>query len=341
MRRVAVLLAGFLVIILPGVVAAQGLLGLPGLPSFGLGNWSGSGSNSCDPVTPGLNCAPAVYVGYGTTDRNGTSFSARTDVPLAGAVYSLEHKYGNRGVWFGASLGCEVRPNIGVLFTGWYFLPTSYVHSNETYFANTGEAPTTLDRTWDTDTKWWFVDGVLALGVPCSGFTLLAGARYDRYETTFKSPTGFPDFGNGLTGSRDRSDVTANNIIPLVGTQYSLNSSVNALTVRVVGIPTLAGDVKYKESILGAQRLEADGNWRGGYFLEVFGDYTYKTGNLGEIGAFGRWNMAHGYATMRTSFNAPVFQLADSREFELSLDRSSWTFGGKIALSFNTPRMPF
>jgi hypothetical protein len=321
MRRVAVLLVGISVILLPSIVAAGGLLGfgLPGLPSFGLGGGSGAG---CGVERSGPGCCTEFFVGW-MTAQPGVTFSARTNNgPLGAATNGLEHKYNLQGLWLGVSQTCQLADKLGFVASGWYLIPSNQT-SQEVYDLVGVAGPR---RSWQTDNKWWYVDGLLSMG-NLGGFTLLAGARYDYQSTNFQSP----EVGTvgGLTS--DSADVSLSNIIPLVGTQYALNCSQSQLLVRAVGIPTLVGTVKYNETLAGASRYEVSGNYRGGYFLEVFADYAYKFG-AGDVGAFLRWNMANGKSDVDTNLVG-----AASQQFDLNLQRNTWTFGGKVSYCFNLP----
>ncbi len=325
MRRVAVLLVAFLVILLPGIVAAEGLfgLGLPGLPSFGLGGGSGAGCGGCAVEGGGPGCCTEFYVGW-MTARPGVTFSARTTGGSLGPITNgLQHTYNLQGLWLGLSQTCQLGQNLGFIASGWYLIPSNN-SSREDYDLVRLGGP---GRSWQTDQKWWFVDGLFSLGNLCGGFTLLAGARYDYLSTSFQSP----EAGSvqGLTS--DTADVSLSNIIPLVGTQYSMKTAKCELLVRAVGIPTLVGTVKYNETLFGTNRYETTGNYRGGYFLEIFSDYAYRFG-AGDVGAFLRWNMANGKSDIDTNLVGTANQT-----FDLNLNRYSWTFGGKVSYCFNLP----
>ncbi len=317
MRRVAILLVSVLILTLPAISSAQSLFNLPGMPS--LGNWGRSaagGCGGCEEPVKGL-CAPAFYAGY-MADRQGTTFAARSDAAPLFVVQGLQHHYTLQGLWLGASQTCQITPSVGLIATGWYLFPANKT-SDQTYDTGLG----TLKREWDTDTNWWYADAVLAFGTP-GGLTFLGGARYDHFSTKFKNPT----IGTFIGGFNDQADVESHGIIPLLGTQYALNSANQSLVVRAVGIPTLVGPVKYNESIGGFTAVEATGNWRGGHFLEIFSEYAAKMG-AGEFGVFGRWNMAHGRATLNTTLTGIAAQ-----DLELNLDRFSWTLGGKVGFNF-------
>jgi hypothetical protein len=322
MKRIVILLLSVLALALtPTIGFSQGLFGgIPGLPSFGgfLGGPGACGEKSCAPA-PG----PTFYVGW-MEDRDGTSFTANSDVALGG-VLSLEHGYANRGLWLGLGQVVPIKDRFAFLASGWYLIPSND-NSREIYTGIVGE------RTWDTETQWWFVDGLFAVGAP-GGFSILAGLRYDYFTTTFKNPRNVV----GIPGlPTDQADVITQNWIPLVGTQMSYAGSFGNLTVRAVGVPTLVGNVRYKQTLgAAASRIEAKGNYNSGYFLEFFGEYSKSFGSAG-VGIFGRWNMAEGEAKLSTD----LIGLGGSQDFDLALHRNSWTLGGSFSLAFNMPGIP-
>jgi hypothetical protein len=319
MKRVAVLCVGILVLaFVPAVVSAQGFL--PGLPGFG-GMFGGRASCG-EPVAPGL--GPLVfYVGWMPDNRN-VGFGAG-GAPLGG-IYQLDQEYDSRGLWLGLQESVVLSDWLGVMATGWYLFPSN---SSSVEVYNNGVLGT---RTWDTSTQWWFVDGALLIGGGCTGLSAIVGLRFDYFNTQFTNSNPFNTFGLGLLG--DGATVNSQGWIPLLGTQCAYASSTTNLTVRVVGFPTLLGNVKYTETIGGlgaAGSAQFSGTYNGGYFLEVFSEYSRMFG-LGGIGVFARWNMTHGKSNSDLSLDG-----LGSNGFDLGVNRTSWTLGGSFNLSFNTP----
>lgn len=320
MKRIVILLLSVLTLaLMPAAGFSQGLFGgLPGMPSFGgaFGGAGGCGEKSCAPAA-----GPTLYIGW-MEDRDGTSFTANSDVGLTG-VRNIQHHYTNRGLWLGLAQTVPLKDTLCFMASGWYLVPSND-NSREIY--NFGVA----ERTWDTDTQWWFVDGLFSLGTP-GGFSLLAGLRYDSFTTRFKNPFNITGIGASLT---DEADVVTENWIPLFGTQMAYAGSFGNLVVRAVGVPTLVGNVWYKQTV-NVVRFEAKGNYTGGYFLEFFGEYS-KSFGPGSVGIFGRWNMAQG----KTNLSTDLLPGGANQDFLLTLNRNSWTVGGSFSVAFNMPGIP-
>ena len=298
-------------------VGAQGLFGA-GLPSFGgiLGGATGCGEKLCPNMA-----APNFYIGW-MEDRQGTSFSAD---PIDVGGSSIQHHYPNRGLWLGLSESFFPGDRLSFIASGWYLVP-SKTSSRETY----PPFPENLASvTWDTDTQWWFVDGVCSFGSP-SGLSLLAGLRYDYFTTRFKNPVETL----AIVGSRDgdTADVTSEGWIPLFGTQCAYTGAWGSLLARVVGVPTLLGNVKYQQTLFSGDRVKARGNWTNGYFLEFFSEYSKKLGP-GTLGLFGRWNLAQG----KSNVSLEIAPIIGSNTYHLTLNRYSWTFGASFSIPFDTP----
>lgn len=306
----------------PVAVNAQGLFsGLPGLPSFGgyLGGPSGCGEK----LGPGSNLE--AYVGW-MEDREGTTISADTTGISIGGVNSVRHHFANRGLWLGLADTISLSDRVSFLASGWYLVPSSST-SREVYNAGL----IVQERTWDTDARWWYVDGLLAFGC-AGGLNALAGLRYDYYTVRFKNPFN-ATFVTSLPS--DTADATSEGWIPLFGLQYAQSSSMGSLVVRAVGVPTLLGTVKYNQTVGGTPaRVEARGNYNNGYFLEIFAEYS-KSFGPGSVGVFGRWNGTKGYAN--ADFAIPP--LAGTDTFRLTVQRNTWTVGGSFSLNFTLPYM--
>jgi len=320
MKRVAVLLLVASVFALaPSAINAQGLFsGLPGLPSFGgfLGGQSGCGEK----LGPGSSLE--AYVGW-MEDREGTTITAdTTGITVAGAN-SLRHHYTNRGLWLGLSGIAGLGDSLSFIASGWYLVPSNST-SREQYNANA------LQRTWDTDAQWWYVDGLLAFGGP-NGLNLLAGLRYDYYTVRFKDPY---NVAGVVSLPTDTADATSKGWIPLFGAQYTQSSSMGNLVVRAVGVPTLLGSIKYNQTFSGFLRAEGTGNYSNGYFLEFFAEYSKNFGP-GSVGVFGRWNSTQGNSDV--DFSIPPNPANET--FKLTVHRNTWAVGGSFSLNFTLPYM--
>lgn len=324
MKRVAVLLLSIVVLgLAPALVSAQGLFGagLPGLPSMSgfLGGYSSCGEKALG--FPG----PTLYVGWGVADRP-TEFGAGAGGIGILGITDIKQTYRDRGVWLGVTQALPFNDYLSILASGWYLIPVSQ-GTDATELYNNGVLG---GRKWGPQSQWWYADGLVSLGGKC-GLTLLAGARYDYYTVKFRGPENLNSQVGGLAS--DGADVISQVLIPVIGTQYALNNATTNLVFRMVGIPTLVGYVQYNETILGVNRLEAKGNYNGGYALEAFAEYGRNFGGVGGLGIFARWQGTHGRADVSTDL-APT-GLSDT--FKLGVNRNAWTFGGSLTLNFNSP----
>ncbi len=339
-RWIVSALAVLVIFFLAGFASAQGLfgVGLPGLPSFG--GWPG-GSYACgEKLFPRV--APLeLYVGW--MDGPGTCVGAGTnDIGFAG-ITSLKQKYRNQGVWFGLADTVNLTDCVSFMASGWYLVPSNTVSRQD--FNDGGPGFGLLGRSWNTNSQWWWVDGLFIFGPsssPCSGpcccgpAALLVGLRYNYFTTRFQdqpfdptSPTPPPP---PTDDEGDQADVISQAWIPLIGVQTRYEGADYRLLARAVGFPTVLGSVQYNETILVANRLEATGNYSGGAFLEVFTEYARKFSG-GEAGVFLRWDYLQGYSNLNVDF----LPAGGSKTFRLGLTQNVWTIGGSFALNFNTP----
>ena len=331
MKRAAVLLFAVLALALvPTLGTAQGIAtagfsGIPwfnGLSSFG-GIFGGPFSATC-----GQELFPKgiteFYVGY-MDHRNGTTIDFSRSVPLGPFNgYQIRHQYPIRGVWLGLSETINLSERIGLFGSGWVLLP-----SNQTDLETYNEMAAA--RNWNTRNSWWYIDG-LATFSPGAGFSFLAGVRYDKYTTEFRDP--FAAFNVNSLPS-DTADVITHNVIPLVGAQAGYDCPQSRLLFRVVGFPTLLGSVKYRQNFAGTGAIEASGNYKKGYFLELFSQYVRKFGP-GEVGIFARWSGTHGEVDLDVD-SVDIAAPTTNGTFDLSLERYAWTVGGSVSLRFDLP----
>jgi hypothetical protein len=329
MRRVAAL---FVAILALGLAPALAQAFLPGLPSFGgfLGGPATCGEGFA-PKIPG----PTIHAGWMLKDRP-TSFGIGAETVGLSGVVDVRQSYPLEGLWLGLSQTFVLSENFSILGSGWYLVPGSGPRKNSHEAWNEGE----VERFWTKKEEWWFADGLLAISTRGGG-AFLVGARYDYYTTRFTDPLtkGFPND----PGINDESDLISNNVIPLIGLQWACTSATSNLVMRAVGIPTLAGNVKYQETFFSGIRLETKGNWKGGYFLEFFGEASHSFfGGGSKAGVFARWNTAHGEANMETDVlsSIPTGNLILNDRFRLGFTRNTWTLGANFQLDFAMP-MPY
>ncbi len=121
-------------------------------------------------------------------------------------------------------------------------------------------------------------------------------------------------------------------VIPLIGVQAGYEGANYRLLARAVGFPTVVGSVKYNETVLVVNRLEATGNYTSGGFLELWAECSRKFGG-GEAGVFCRYDYLQGYSNLNVDF----LPTGGSQSFRLGLTRNVWSIGGSFALNFNIP----
>ena len=318
-----------MIFVLAGFASAQGLFGagLPGFPSFGgfLGGSYTCGGNVFPKVA-----APEFYVGW--MDGPGTSFGVDTDSVGFAGITKLRQSYRNRGVWLGLADTVALTDCVSFMASGWYLIPSNTV-SRQT-FNDGGPGFGLTGRSWNTDNQWWWVDGLFVFGPCCGPASFLVGLRYDYFTTRFQDepfdptmPTPTPPPVDG-----DQADVISQAVIPLIGVQAGYEGANYRMLARAVGFFTALGSVKYNETILAGNRLQATGNYTSGAFLELFAEYARKFGG-GEAGVFCRYDYLQGYSNLNVDF----LPTGGSQSFRLGLTRNVWTIGGSFALNFNTP----
>jgi hypothetical protein len=311
-----------LIIIMSTAVGAQGLFGV-GLPgaSYVDGFWRGA--VGC--ATPGFGPGPTLYVGGSADYANGTSYGLATRGVVIAGLVSSQNSYSNRGIWLGLTLPIDLGQRFGVSASAWTLLRTGALNSSE----GLGFAT----RQWDVDPRWSFVDG-LAIFRCGYGCNIIGGVRYDHDTVAFNNPV--VTSGAVASAITDQADLNTENWIPLIGTQYENNSYLGSLIFRAVGFPAVGGNVRWSEDFAAPTFVfKGSGNYRRGYFTELFMEYSKKFGP-GQLGLFGRWNVFHAESTLTVNRVAGGVVIA-TENYDFSLNRSSWTLGGSVSLAFGLP----
>jgi len=342
MRRGFIFFVSILALALvPAMACAQysgafGLSGLPSMPSLfgGSGNCGGGGAK-------GPAFVPELYVGWGIPQNRNTSVSLTAQGLGVGTVKDIKLNLSTDGLWLGAALPVGLTENLSFVATGWYLVPGySTLNSNEFY------APLRtnylLGNQWGAKPSWWFVDGAFAYtfggpgcgGIAGGGFSLLLGVRYDYYTVGITSPDNIDYlFDNG-----DAGDVISRGVIPFVGFQVSYKDTVQNLSVRLIGIPTIVASSYVGLTTTGGNRFEYNDITynKGGQFYEIFGEYTRKFFGASQAGIFARWNTATAKSSGSGGFINNL-NPANQDTFDFTLYRSTWTLGGLMTLDFSTP----
>ena len=313
-----------LITIMSTAVGAQGLFGV-GFPgaSYLDGFWRGAVLGCGSRGWPGG--GPTVYVGGSADYANGTSYGLATRGVAVAGLISSQNSYSNRGIWLGVTLPIDLGQRLGVSATAWTLLRTGALDSSE----GLGFAT----RQWDVDPRWSFVDG-LAIFRCGYGCNIIGGLRYDHDTVAFNNPV--VTSGAVASAITDQADLNTENWIPLIGTQYENNSYLGSLIFRAVGFPAVGGNVRWSEDFAAPTFVfKGSGNYRRGYFTELFMEYSKKFGP-GQLGLFGRWNVFHAESTLTVNRVAGGAVIA-TESYDFSLNRSSWTLGGSVSLAFNLP----
>ena len=302
----------------PGLVAAQTLPAMPGLPSFGTPGDFSIGN-------------PSVYGGW-VSSAGPVSYWGED----AATGQSLKYEYRASALYLGAALPFALGPNWGTfILTVAGTVPATQNGSQQVYDPTL--AITDWYTQWRADTYWGTAEGLWvfpALGGPALGASLLGGFRYDCWQTTSKSPIeGVPPIALAPVGNMF---LTVNSYVPFFG----LMTRAGGLTVGAVGFPYVIGNGLDKQSMNG-QSVEMSGVFNRGYFFETFLEYELPApgsfvGSDFSMSLFAKYSTievrSDVTATRTVPPAAPVQQSAD-----FTLRRSLLILGAKGTLNFDLP----
>jgi hypothetical protein len=318
MKRIVFFVCILAMSAVPAMVSAQGL------PSLGgLGSLFGS-AGPCGEAKPGLIAPPTLYVGW-SGQGQGANFGIGLDTPVAN-LNGVSHTYDLSALALGISGSFTLSDRISVIASGWWMVPSAGARSIEPYDLAAGGPQ---HRSWSTDTNWWWVDALAAYNLG-GGVAFLGGFRFDRFETRFKNPQGTLITSLGT----DEANVESNGYIPLLGLLYSTGSSANMITAYAVGFPTLLGRAEYHQTVIGALRVDAAGDYNNGFFFEARLDYKRRIMGDADLGAFFRYNATRGTFSGSASVNT-----FGSSAFRGGLNRNAFSLGGSVSLPFRLPFM--
>jgi hypothetical protein len=262
-----------------------------------------------------------------------TSYAVSREAPVLIGVAQAEYDYEYSSFYTAATLPISMGDYGAFLFSGSYAIPSGSPGRESLYAL--GSVPI-ANRIWSADTSWATVEGIWAY--PLSGtFSALVGFRWVNWQTSYKSPS---DFVWGGYLPSDSADVTVNGYVPFVG----LLATYRGLNVGAVGIPTTVGEVEHNEVFGGAGlALEAKGTFTGGYFFEMFADYTLPLpGGMGpgidaDLSLFGKCSFLEVEATPDLTWIG-----VGTEEMDFRLQRNLFIVGAKATLNFNLAGMlPF
>ena len=158
------------------------------------------------------------------------------------------------------------------------------------------------------------------------------GFRWVNWQTSYSNPSNFT-FG----AATDGATVDVNGYVPLLG----IMTSMKGLTVGAVAFPTTLGTVEHLESIFPANRLEAKGDFNGGYFAEIFMDWTMPAFELPGMEA--GLSIFSKISFLRTTADVTFRNLAApavTQEYDFALQRNLFFLGAKATIDFEIPDWP-
>jgi hypothetical protein len=279
----------------------------------------------------------SVYGGW-ATNAGMTNYAVSREAPLVGGVPLAEWDYEYNSFYAAVTLPVSMGDYGAALFSGSVALPSSSPGREKLYTPALALGAT---RRWSADTYWATLEGIWAY--PLSGtFSALAGFRWVCWQTSYKSPIN--ELNPALYALTDAADVTVNGYVPFVG----LLATYRGLNVGAVGIPTTIGEVEHNEVFsTNAIVLEAKGTFTGGYFFEMFADYSLPLpGGMGpgidaDLSLFGKCSFLEVKATPTVSWWQGGVFLGDE-EMDFRLQRNLVVLGAKATLKFNLAGMlPF
>lgn len=262
-----------------------------------------------------------------------THYSVASDIGFRG-IRTGDWSYNYDAFQIGLSMPFELGEDaaLGTLVMGGTLaLPT--VSQGEELLRNASGA-TILARKWRADTFYATAEALWAYPM-LAGTSVLAGFRWTSWQTSYKD-----SYDVTLGAPTDTGDVTINAYLPFFGILTKLGD----LTFGAVGLPTTLGRVEHKESVLGStNRLVVSGDFNGGYFGEIFAEYSVPSFNLQGISAdlsiFCKASQLHATAPVIMRDLSTAGGLATPREFDFTLNRDLLMLGAKAAINFDLPEL--
>jgi hypothetical protein len=259
-----------------------------------------------------------------------TNYEVTDVTPNVTGVGRAVWDYAYSSFYVAATVPVSLEGYGAALLSGSFAIPTASPGRETLYETVTDLLLAT--RRWSADTYWATLEGIWAY--PLSNtFTALASFRWVCWQTSYKSPTN--ELDPGLYAVTDKADVTVNGYVPFVG----LMVTYRGLNVGAVGIPTTIGDVLHNE-VFGAGPfvLEAKGTFTGGYFFEMFADYSLPVpGTLGpgfdtDVSLYSKFSLLEIQASPTVRWTGAA---VGEEERDFSLHRNLFVIGAKATMNFN------
>lgn len=288
-------------------------------------------SSHCDPL-----CPLEVFLGYASNLGSPRVDETFPTLDEEGSLtYSTTHE-----VYLGLGLPITFTERAGVRLAGGVTIPATYqADSYDDDFT-----PVELARQYHSETVWGTLEAMAVYEVR-SGFTALAGFRWDNWQSKFTNPRINPAYA-GVLAPTDNGDLMLNAFMPMLGVM----SNTNGFTLGLMGFPFAFGSYTDHSSATPLVRVTRDVTFSEGYYLEVFFDTSFAmaefmaSGLPGTVSFYAKANFfeARGSGSLieRNSTGAST-----SLDMDSTFRRTMLVIGAKAQIEFDiaglTSHLPF
>jgi hypothetical protein len=280
---------------------------------------------------PDCRSAASVYVGWVfTPQRLRIGYSG---LVLPGKCGSSHFLYPLNGVRVGGSVPVRLLDRFDLRAYGSYLFPQNREADQEITWLI---FPTGF-RQWRHTRSDSYVLGGELLMPSAGGTALVGGFRWESLTTTFKDP----DPTYRLTVDTMQSQVTVTAYEPYVGFRLQQSAGPGTMTAGLVGLPFLLATIQHFNTCNNAgDPLAHVGSAKvtRGYFVEASAEYRLGLVHGFEATGFVAWDLYHGECPMFLErIDSGLGNSTTGAVVDFSYDRSSFTVGGKVDLSWNLP----
>jgi hypothetical protein len=191
-------------------------------------------------------------------------------------------------------------------------------------------------RDMSSDTYWAILEASWAHPIR-SGLSMLAGFRYDCWQTSLRNPRNTTKGRWPQATDRDSVYLTVNSYLPFVGVMGGLGG----LTLGAIGLPMYFGEAKSEgaENQLGLLLLKTEVNFKSGQFVEVFAEYLLSPlqsirGLDVSVAIFGKFNSVEAKSVGAL---AAYGSLQSRNPYNFTFRRNLFIFGAEATLNFDLP----
>ncbi len=267
--------------------------------------------------------------------RKGTRVSFDTKGLDVFDLLNIDQIWSNRGLFLGTSTHVALTSGLDLNLEGWVLVP----HSTSAEFISIFgpiSGGISAQRSWKTDTRWWFVDAFSTRTV-VGGTVGVIGIRYDYHDVHFRDTINDPNFPSSET---DTADVTISTVLPYFGLQYSTDGPRPNLSVRVIGCPWIISSVQQRQTWMTfnptwGYRDDFTARFSRGYFVELFAQYGYNFASNFQVGAFAKAQLLHGSGS--TNYDTWAIHSGGFRSapFNVTLERQTYILGAHLSVDFS------